>query len=99
MKRQKIRALIYARICKRLKVKQAPCVVCGKPVPKKKATLEHIKPVSAGGGWDPGNLAISHQPCNVWRGVRPLSQVRVENGLPPHWGKKGGKDGIEGAGL
>ncbi len=47
-----------------------PCFVCGLHVPRDKATLEHIKPLSKGGTDQMSNLAISHYVCNQRRGNR-----------------------------
>jgi 5-methylcytosine-specific restriction endonuclease McrA len=47
---------------------KVPCFVCGKPVAKDAATLEHITPISKGGTDDMSNLAISHAYCNHKRG-------------------------------
>jgi hypothetical protein len=41
-----------------------PCWVCGEPVARDAATLEHIKPLSEGGSSHLENLAISHDSCN-----------------------------------
>ena len=48
-----------------------PCWVCGEPVLPTDATLEHIKPLSAGGNSHLENLAISHALCNQQRGRPP----------------------------
>ena len=44
-----------------------PCWVCGLPVARDDATLEHIKPLSEGGNSHLENLAISHAVCNHHR--------------------------------
>ena len=44
-----------------------PCWVCGQPVAREDATLEHIKPLSEGGNSHLENLAISHAVCNHQR--------------------------------
>ena len=45
------------------------CYVCGKPITKEGySTLEHILPASKGGTDDMGNLALSHEKCNQFRG-------------------------------
>jgi len=41
-----------------------PCWVCGAHVAREDATLEHIRPKSAGGSSHQDNLAISHAACN-----------------------------------
>lgn len=45
-----------------------PCFVCGLHVPKAKATLEHVRPLSKGGTDEMSNLSISHARCNQARG-------------------------------
>lgn len=42
-----------------------PCYVCGQPVPRSAATLEHVIERCRGGTDSRGNLSISHQRCNV----------------------------------
>lgn len=49
-----------------------PCWVCGQPVDRADATLEHIKPLSEGGNSHLENLAISHALCNQQRGRPPI---------------------------
>lgn len=44
------------------------CYVCGKPVSRKDATLEHIIPLSKGGTDKWENLQISHDACNQLKG-------------------------------
>ena len=44
-----------------------PCWVCGQPVDRADATLEHIQPLSEGGNSHQANLAISHGQCNNQR--------------------------------
>lgn len=40
------------------------CAICGKPVKFKKATIDHIQPLSAGGTNDFKNLQIACHSCN-----------------------------------
>lgn len=40
------------------------CAICGKPVKFKKATIDHIQPLSAGGTNDFKNLQIACRSCN-----------------------------------
>lgn len=49
-----------------------PCYVCGKPVPRDKATLEHIIPLCKGGTNEMRNLSISHWKCNKNKGNKIL---------------------------
>lgn len=44
------------------------CFVCGGIVTKEQASLEHIVPLSQGGGDNWMNLDISHKRCNTERG-------------------------------
>jgi 5-methylcytosine-specific restriction endonuclease McrA len=48
-----------------------PCWVCGEPVAREAATLEHIQPLSEGGNSHIDNLAISHDACNHRRHAKP----------------------------
>lgn len=49
------------------------CWVCGRHVPARLATLEHILPKSLGGTNAWCNLAISHAKCNHHRGNRLIA--------------------------
>lgn len=60
------RTKIYRTVARQLHG-VVPCWVCGEPVTAADATLEHIKPVSDGGGSHLDNLAISHAACNTRR--------------------------------
>ncbi len=40
------------------------CGICGKPIKFKKATIDHIQPLSAGGTNDFKNLQIACRSCN-----------------------------------
>jgi 5-methylcytosine-specific restriction endonuclease McrA len=44
------------------------CCFCGCGLTFNQATLEHIIPLSEGGGWKPTNLALSCSRCNSHRG-------------------------------
>ena len=44
------------------------CGICGNPVAYKNANLDHIIPVSLGGGSVISNLRITHFKCNERRG-------------------------------
>ena len=61
-----------------------PCWVCGLHVLPAAATLEHIRPLSAGGNSHLENLAISHEACNNQRhatGVVAVSTAQPGNVL------------------
>ena len=44
------------------------CVYCASPLTSDSATLDHVIPVSRGGGHAPGNLVIACQACNQLKG-------------------------------
>ena len=46
------------------KLQRGLCMWCNEFVPKHHATLEHIVPLSAGGGTRPQNLGMACGPCN-----------------------------------
>jgi 5-methylcytosine-specific restriction endonuclease McrA len=64
---QRRRETVYRMLFKK-HAGTVPCFVCGKHVPKKDATAEHIIPRSRGGTDDVSNLHISHAKCNSARG-------------------------------
>jgi 5-methylcytosine-specific restriction endonuclease McrA len=66
--RQGRRETVYRMLAKR-HGGHVPCFVCGKHVQPYHATLEHITPLSKGGGDGMDNLSISHGPCNNRRGA------------------------------
>ncbi len=57
---------IYKTVARQLHGK-VPCWVCGEHVEPAAATLEHIRPLAAGGNSHLENLAISHGACNQAR--------------------------------
>lgn len=44
------------------------CGICYEPVPYRQMHLDHIVPVSLGGGDEPSNLRPAHAKCNIGRG-------------------------------
>lgn len=48
--------------------KRLPCVYCGKMLARDAATLEHVKPLSAGGYNKPVNYRIACALCNNAKG-------------------------------
>lgn len=44
------------------------CHICGEKVDLSVATLDHLIPISSGGGDNLDNLAIAHRECNLKRG-------------------------------
>ena len=65
------RTRIYDTIARQLHG-VVPCWVCGEPVARDAATLEHIKPLSERGNSHLENLAISHASCNQRRHAKPV---------------------------
>ena len=56
------------------------CVYCGKSTEDSvKLTLDHILPVSKGGGHSAGNLLTCCSPCNSARGAQPLSESSISH--------------------
>ena len=53
-----------------------PCWLCGEPVERDEATLEHIRPLSEGGNSHLDNLAISHDACNHRRHAKAARTAR-----------------------
>jgi len=64
---QRRRETVYRMLSKQ-NAGKVPCFVCGEHVPKVKATLEHVRPLSKGGTDEMSNLSISHGKCNQARG-------------------------------
>lgn len=46
------------------------CGICGKSVQESEIHLDHIVPVSHGGGDEPENLQVTHASCNLKKGNR-----------------------------
>jgi 5-methylcytosine-specific restriction endonuclease McrA len=46
------------------------CLYCGRYLQPKRATLDHLLPVSRGGGHDVNNLALACSLCNLAKGER-----------------------------
>jgi 5-methylcytosine-specific restriction endonuclease McrA len=57
---------------------QAPCCFCERLLFPRQATIEHIRPLSQGGGWELANLAISCDACNHTRGARDFDAFKHE---------------------
>lgn len=54
------------------------CHICGKHVPRKLMTLDHLIPLSKGGEHTARNLAVAHRSCNSKRGAGWLpAQLRL----------------------
>lgn len=46
------------------------CALCNKPVAKRDASVDHIRPKSFGGTNDPSNIQLAHKLCNRQKGRR-----------------------------
>ncbi len=53
------------------------CQLCKKPVERSEMTLDHIVPLSAGGGFTRMNLRLAHRICNSIRGNRLPAQTKM----------------------
>lgn len=54
-----------------------PCCFCRRKLSAATATIEHVKPLSLGGGWGMKNLALSCHACNQERGVIEFEAFRA----------------------
>lgn len=68
------------------------CGICGDPVPYREMHLDHIVPVSLGGGDEPSNLRPAHARCNIGRGngrvartiaLKPSTSAPLMLRMPP----------------
>jgi 5-methylcytosine-specific restriction endonuclease McrA len=50
------------------------CCYCGKYVPKKQRTLDHVHPQGRGGTDTPDNLVLACKSCNSAKGMKTLKQ-------------------------
>lgn len=54
------------------------CGICGKPVKRKQASIDHIIPISKGGSHTYDNVQLAHRQCNYRRGIgRIPAQTRL----------------------
>lgn len=51
------------------------CHLCSYWIRWTEFTVDHVKPVKAGGNTLLGNLRPAHRHCNTWRGARPLTMA------------------------
>jgi 5-methylcytosine-specific restriction endonuclease McrA len=51
------------------------CRICGNPVDRMKATLDHIVPLARGGTHEPINVQIAHGKCNSSKGTKLMHQL------------------------
>ncbi len=54
----------------------APCCFCRRELTMSSSTLEHVIPLSHGGGWDKENLRLSCGSCNNERGNEDFAKFR-----------------------
>lgn len=54
------------------------CCFCGRMFASDALTIEHVLPLSLGGGWDLSNLRLSCSPCNTERGVEPFYDFQAK---------------------
>lgn len=74
-----------------LRAQEGLCYLCGKPLPKKVATLDEVVPQVLGGGRWFGNVLAAHRGCNGDKGGRAptacerlwLSSVNARLRKPP----------------
>lgn len=48
------------------------CGICGNPLERSDFTVDHIIPISKGGGHVNANVHSAHRMCNIRRGTKPL---------------------------
>lgn len=48
------------------------CAYCG----KRAATVDHVKPISLGGGNEPENLVAACSRCNAWKSSRSAEEFK-----------------------
>ena len=58
------------------------CGLCGEPVRRDEATLDHVVPLSLGGQHDPTNLRLAHGSCNSRRGDGVAGSPPISRGDP-----------------
>lgn len=81
------------RKSKRMKARKQTggrCWYCSKHVHKDEATLDHVIPLTRGGGYERSNLVFSCQPCNEEKGDKSLEQYRTFKGITLFWGERQG---------
>ena len=71
------------------------CWICGAPVLRKDASLDHVTPIAHGGADEPENVRLAHMLCNSRRGARPSDRdavggkdaPRAQHGTPRRVGR------------
>lgn len=73
-RRAKIRQVPFEKIDRKLVylIDGGICGICGKPLEMSDFTLDHIIPISKGGGHVYPNVHSAHRICNIRRGTKPL---------------------------
>lgn len=55
------------------------CYLCGKELTYKRATLDHVQPLSRCGAHSPENVKICCEPCNTAKENKTLAEYLAEN--------------------
>jgi 5-methylcytosine-specific restriction endonuclease McrA len=73
-RRAKMRQVPYEKIDRDLVFlkDEGICGICGQPLERSELTLDHIIPISKGGGHLYANVHSAHLICNIRRATRPL---------------------------
>jgi HNH endonuclease len=56
------------------------CLYCNKPIAAANLTIDHVEPVSKGGGGSIQNLVIAHKACNQEKGSSAIEAFKPEAG-------------------
>lgn len=59
------------------------CGYCSTECPEQELTLDHVKPISQGGGKSWENLVTACRPCNTQKGGRTPEQARMPLAIKP----------------
>jgi 5-methylcytosine-specific restriction endonuclease McrA len=73
-RRAKIKKVPFEKINRQLVYlkDEGICGICGKSLEMSDLTLDHIIPISKGGGHLYANVHSAHRICNIRRGIKPL---------------------------
>lgn len=52
------------------------CQLCGEPVDRSVATIDHIIPFARGGTHEPANVQLAHGPCNSRKGSKLMAPTK-----------------------
>jgi len=53
------------------------CHICGRKVRQRDASMDHLVPLSRGGGHSPVNVGLAHLDCNLHRNAHGPAQLRM----------------------